>query len=101
MNPDIERNFHPGKTIKIFVSKKSKTNNEILNHNWYTIDNSIRVLNVKKSKEINSKVLFRLRNGQNFQVVDYSHKKWWKIIFKNTVGFVNSHKIIKIKSNNE
>ena len=59
------------------------------------------MVSVKSEMHLNSKVLFRLRQGQKFEVVDSSNKKWWRIRFKKTEGFVNSHKIVKLNNNNE
>ena len=51
--------------------------------------------------QLNSRVLFRLRKGQKFEVLDSSNKKWWRISFKKIEGFVNNHKIVKLNNNNE
>ena len=59
------------------------------------------MVSVKNGKHLNSRVLFRIRQGQKFEVLDFSDKKWWRIRFKGTQGFINSHKIVKINNNNE
>ena len=106
LNPGVNKNLSVNRVIKIPISKddenlKTKTDRKVSNNNWYTVISSIKMVSVKSEMHLNSKVLFRLRQGQKFEVVDSSNKKWWRIRFKKTEGFVNSHKIVKLNNNNE
>ena len=106
LNPGVNQNLSVNRVIKIPISKddenlKTKTDRKVSNNNWYTVISSIKMVSVKSEMHLNSKVLFRLRQGQKFEVVDSSNKKWWRIRFKKTEGFVNSHKIVKLNNNNE
>ena len=106
LNPGVNKNLPVNRVIKIPISKdnynlKTKTDRKYSNNNWYTLSSSIKMVSVKSEMHLNSRVLFRLRQGQKFEVVDSSNKKWWRISFKKTEGFVNSHKIVKLNNNNE
>ena len=106
LNPGVNKNLSVNRVIKIPISKddenlKTKTDRKVSNNNWYTVISSTKMVSVKSEMHLNSKVLFRLRQGQKFEVVDSSNKKWWRIRFKKTEGFVNSHKIVKLNNNNE
>lgn len=106
LNPGVNKNLSVNRVIKIPISKddenlKRKTDRKVSNNNWYTVISSTKMVSVKSEMHLNSKVLFRLRQGQKFEVVDSSNKKWWRIRFKKTEGFVNSHKIVKLNNNNE
>ncbi|MBU79841.1 MAG: hypothetical protein CMD29_06930 [Flavobacteriales bacterium] len=106
LNPGVNKNLSVNRVIKIPISKddenlKTKTGRKVSNNNWYTVISSTKMVSVKSEMHLNSKVLFRLRQGQKFEVVDSSNKKWWRIRFKKTEGFVNSHKIVKLNNNNE
>jgi outer membrane protein OmpA-like peptidoglycan-associated protein len=106
LNPGVDKRFSVNRVIKIPISKsirndKSDKKEKISNNNWYTLNNSTKMVSVKSEINFNSRVLFRLRAGQKFEVVDSSNKKWWKIRFKTTEGYINSHKIVKLDNNNE
>ena len=106
LNPGVNKNLSVNRVIRIPISNdndnvKTKTNGKVSNNNWYTLSSSTKMVSVKSEMHINSRILFRLREGQKFEVIDSSNKKWWRISFKKTEGFVNSHKIVKLNNNNE
>ena len=119
LNPGVDKKFSVDRVIKIPIPKNNnlnednyydngeKVNDERViklkksNNNWYTLNSSTKMVSVKNGKHLNSRVLFRIRQGQKFEVLDFSDKKWWRIRFKGTQGFINSHKIVKINNNNE
>ena len=106
LNPGVNKNLSVNRVIRIPISNdndnvKTKTNGKVSNNNWYTLSSSTKMISVKSEMHINARILFRLRQGQKFEVIDSSNKKWWRISFKKTEGFVNSHKIVKLNNNNE
>lgn len=106
LNPGVETRFSVNRVIKIAISKSNRSDKndkkiKISNNNWYTLNNSTNMLSVRSEMQLNSRVLFRLRKGQKFEVLDSSNKKWWRISFKKIEGFVNNHKIVKLNNNNE
>ena len=106
LNPGVETRFSVNRVIKIAISKSNRSDKndkkvKISNNNWYTLNNSTNMLSVRSEMQLNSRVLFRLRKGQKFEVLDSSNKKWWRISFKKLEGFVNNHKIVKLNNNNE
>ena len=106
LNPGVNKNLSVNRVIRIPISNdndnvKTKTNGKVSNNNWYTLSSSTKMVLVKSEMHINARILFRLRQGQKFEVIDSSNKKWWRISFKKTEGFVNSHKIVKLNNNNE
>ncbi|MDG2343179.1 MAG: OmpA family protein, partial [Flavobacteriales bacterium] len=104
LNPGVDNGLITGRVIKIPVSafvKPTQSDESDINAEWFTIKDKDGYVNVRSGRNIASRILYRIRVNQQFQVIDQSHNKWWKIIFKNTEGFIHSSRVIKVESNNE
>jgi uncharacterized protein YgiM (DUF1202 family) len=77
--------------------KKAKYNDKL----WYVIDDKDGYVNIRSGSNIRSRVLFRIKNGQKFKILESSGKKWFKIIYMNTEGFIHKSRVKKLESNDE
>ena len=99
LNPGVQNGIVTGQTIKIPIHvnlKKNESDSLSSKSNIYTINKNYDFVNVKAGRKRVSRILYRVRKGQEFNVIDSSDSNWWRISFKGTEGFIQHYKVIKV-----